>query len=120
MGNEQFRSEDVAGKTLETFYDHGILIGGVLAQDAAETEDIKAGTVMGVITASSKYAKYDDGHADGTQVAKAILYEDVSVADVKASDKNISVWIHGIFKESDLTGLDAAAKVDVKNAIFFI
>ena len=120
MGDEQFRKEDVAGKTLETFYDHGILVGGVLAQDAAETEDIKAGTVMGVITASGKYAKYDDAHVDGTEVAKAILYEDVALSDVIAADKNVSIWLHGIFKEADLTGLDAAAKVDLKNAIFFI
>jgi hypothetical protein len=43
-----------------------------------------AGTVMGKITASGKYKPYDDGNADGSEVAAAILIYDIDAtsADV--------------------------------------
>lgn len=44
---------------------------------------IVAGTVLGKITASGKYAPYDDDNADGTEVAAAIALENVTAtADV--------------------------------------
>lgn len=47
-------------------------------------QNLKAGAVLGLITASSTYAAYDNGAADGTETAAAILLDDVdaSAADV--------------------------------------
>jgi hypothetical protein len=36
-----------------------------------------AGSVLGKITASGKYVLYDDGNADGSEVAAAVLYDNV-------------------------------------------
>ncbi|MCP5197540.1 MAG: head decoration protein [Gammaproteobacteria bacterium] len=48
---------------------------------------VKAGTVLGQITASGKYTPYDDGFSDGSETAAAIsLYEvDATAADVEVA-----------------------------------
>lgn len=47
---------------------------------------LKAGAVLGKITASGKYAWYDNAASDGTQAAAAVLFGEVDAtsADVKA------------------------------------
>lgn len=49
-------------------------------------QNLNAGAVVGVITASGKYAVYDDAAGDGTETAAGILaYDtDASAADVQA------------------------------------
>ncbi len=64
-------------------------------------ENLAAGMVVGLETASGKYHAYDNGAADGTEVAAGVLFDavDASAADaegvivardaeVKASDLN--------------------------------
>ncbi len=48
---------------------------------------LKAGTVLGKITASGKYKPYDNDATDGSQTAVAILYDDCDAtsADQKAA-----------------------------------
>lgn len=55
----------------------------VLATPAA---DLSAGEVLGIITASGKWAVHDPNAVDGTEVAAGILYEGrpLNVADVDA------------------------------------
>lgn len=47
---------------------------------------LEAGSVLGQITASGKFAAYDNSASDGTQVASGVLYEktDATSADVDA------------------------------------
>ncbi len=40
----------------------------------ASSGDLVPGTVLGVITASGKYAPYDDDNTDGTQTAVGLLW----------------------------------------------
>lgn len=42
-----------------------------------------AGTIMGKITASSKYVVHDDSNADGSQVAVAVLYEGIGTVEAE-------------------------------------
>lgn len=46
-------------------------------------QDLEAGTVLGKITATGKFAVYDNGAGDGTEVAAGILFDavDASAAD---------------------------------------
>lgn len=48
---------------------------------------LKAGTVLGKITASGKHKPYDNDAVDGSQTFSAVLYDDVDAtsADVKAA-----------------------------------
>lgn len=70
------------------------------------------GTVLGKITATGKYAAYDDEASDGTQTAAGILLGDCNAA---AADKSAAILIRGpaVVSEGDLIGIDAAGKVDL-------
>jgi len=84
-----------------------------LAYDAA---GYVAGEVVGRITADGNYASYIDGNSDGTQVAVGILFESVE-AELFPSTSGTALArmiAGGEVFESKLTGLDAAAKVDLK------
>lgn len=74
----------------------------------------QAGLVLGRITASGLYAAYNDSNSDGTQVAAAVLMEDVALEDQTASGNPVARGIFaGYVFQDKLTGLDAAAKVDL-------
>ena len=47
-------------------------------------QDLAAGDVVGIVTASGKYAIYDDAETDGTETAAGILFDAV---DASAADK---------------------------------
>ena len=47
-------------------------------------QNLKAGTVLGKITASGKYTLHDNAAADGSQNAAAVLFQD---CDASAADK---------------------------------
>lgn len=51
-------------------------------------QDLEAGTVLGLITASSKYTVLNPAAADGSEVADAILWDTV---DASAGDKTVVV-----------------------------
>jgi len=70
------------------------------------------GTVVGVITASGKYAPYSNAAVDGTQTAAGILY--ASVDDRAADQKAVVIVRDAEVVSSELTGIDAPAKVELK------
>jgi len=92
--------------------DHTIVTSVTVASGEGVLE---AGTVLGKVTASGKYAAYDNAASDGTQTAVAILADKV---DATSSDQLAPAYIHGVFKESALVGLDAAGKADLKLCLF--
>jgi Bacteriophage lambda head decoration protein D len=77
--------------------------------------DYKAGTVVGRVTATGLYKAYNDSNSDGSEVAKAILFEDVVATDVPASTNAVARGIFSgyVFKDK-LVGLDAAAIGDLQ------
>lgn len=89
------------------------LPGGVLL--AQGNGVIAKGTVLGKVTATSKFKPYAAANADGSQTAVCILDND---ADTTNGDVGGSAWIAGIFDESKLVGVDAAAKTALKLCYF--
>lgn len=78
---------------------------------AAAAAALPVGQVLGKITASGKYAAYNNGAVDGTEVAAAILY--AAAAD-SAADQKVTVVVRDAeVDESLLTGLDATGKTDL-------
>jgi hypothetical protein len=69
---------------------------------------------MGKVTASGHYAIYSDIAADGTEVARAILMEDVA-AHAGATDEAV-VLLHGDVVDANLTGIDANGRADLLDA----
>lgn len=67
-------------------------------------QNLAAGHVLGKITASGKYSGYDDDLADGLEVARAILVNDV---DASLADENTIAYVHGDFHLAGLSWTDA-------------
>jgi hypothetical protein len=53
-------------------------------------QNLKAGAVLGKISASGKYKAYDNGAGDGSQAAAAILFDDV---DASGGDKTATAIV---------------------------
>lgn len=79
---------------------------------AAAAAAMPAGQVLGKITASGKYTVYNNGAADGTEVARAILY--APAVDSAADQKAAVIMRDAEVDESLLTGLDATGKTDLE------
>lgn len=67
---------------------------------------IAAGTVLGRITASGKYAPYASGNVDGSQTPTGVL---LLTTDTTDADALGNIVLKGVLKYDALTGLDAGA-----------
>lgn len=84
---------------------------------------LKAGTVLGQITASKKYTIHDPAAEDGSETAKAVLFEgcDATSADVRrtitARDAEVVaealIWVDGISDNNKNTALAALAALGI-------
>lgn len=84
------------------------------------------GEVLGVVTASGKYAKYDNAAVDGTEIAVAVSRAkgDATAADVTGVpvEKRVATLIDGglVFDAGQDAAAQLAAKVDLGAAGFKI
>lgn len=86
-----------------------------LAYDASYgTTGYAAGQVLGRVTATGLFKKYDDTITGGQDTAMAVLYMS-AVPPVSAGDSVLGLGIfQGDVYETKLIGLDANAKTDLK------
>ncbi|MBW6399988.1 head decoration protein [Roseomonas sp. HJA6] len=94
-----------------------------LASNGSTAIAYKAGSVLALVTASSKYVYYDNAGTDGTETAKVILLEGCTVpatGDLKAAVIARAAEVKGSALEYDpslsggtLTTAQAAAAVDL-------
>lgn len=80
----------------------------------ASGQSLAAGAVVGKVTASGKYAAYDDGAADGTEDAAGILY---AAVDASGGDAEGLVVLRGpaVVNKAELvfdSGQDATAQAN--------
>lgn len=73
--------------------------------------DLKAGQVLGVVTASGEYAAYAPGATDGTETAAGILVANVAAAS--AAKAGAAVVRDAEYNKNEVDGLDAAAEADL-------
>lgn len=78
---------------------------------AAAAGALAAGTVLGKITASGKYAAYNNGASDGTQVAAGVLY--AAAPDLATDQKAVAIVRMAEVLGAELTGNDAAGTADL-------
>ena len=86
-------------------------------------EDLVAGAVLGIVTASGKYAEHDPGDATGLEDAVAILFEAVDATAGDTDGVAISrmaevngdeiVWITGIIAGDKTDGITSLETVDI-------
>lgn len=72
---------------------------------------VKAGTVLGKITASGKYTPYDDGLSNGAQVAVCVSMAEV---DATSSDKTVSAIMRMAEVKKDVLFWHASADATAK------
>ena len=84
---------------------YDLIPGGVtldsdtVASASDGSKKLKAGELMGKITESSKYGKYDSTENDGRETFVGHLMYDV---DMKDGDEMVSILISGVVKEAAL------------------
>lgn len=96
--------------------DHGL--DSLFSVTVAGAAALEAGTVLGKVTASGKYVAYNGAAADGSETAVGILYHRVEPS--AGNDVLGSMQVQGTVRRSRLTGLDAAAEVDLANHFVFV
>jgi hypothetical protein len=80
-------------------------------------QNLTAGTVVGIITASGKYKNYDNVAVDGSEVAAGILYADV---DATAADvEGVMIARLAEVDSGSLNGSDASGVIDLE-ALYII
>jgi len=91
------------------------------------------GTILGIVTVGGLYAAYSNAASDGTQTAAAIAMYDMQVAatgiitfsddseatggDHRETHLTAPVYVAGVFRTTDLVGLDAAAVAELGRII---
>jgi hypothetical protein len=85
----------------------------------ASGETLKPGHVLGQVTASGEYKKYNPSNADGSETAVAVCYDHVDAsggavdAPIVARDAEVNraelVWFSGATDAQKTTGVDELA-----------
>lgn len=75
--------------------------------DANGDQWLKAGTVLGKISATGLYGPYDPEADDGREVAEGILLDDVNL---RHGDASVAMVTHGSVYAARCTGLDSDAR----------
>ena len=98
-----------------------IMVSTAVDASSTPTTTLRAGLVLGRITASGKWREYLNGSADGSETAKGVLLQDVQMLgnDAVARDAQGVILIGGLVKASQLNGIDAAGRTDMANRFFF-
>jgi len=95
----------------------GITLDALLVgADADGNKILKAGTIIGKVTATGKYGAYNNGLDDGRETAEGVLPESVNLKD---GDVITGLLIHGSVPEARTSGLDSAARTDLAGRIIF-
>lgn len=87
----------------ETGHAAGFILSEAMGQRSRENVTlvsgavVLAGQVLGIITATGKYDKYDNQDSDGTEAAKAI-----SINDADATDGDITIAV--IARDAEVNG----------------
>lgn len=89
----------------------------------ASGQDLKAGHVLGVVTASGEYSEYDPANVDGTETAVAVLYDNVDAsggaveATIVTRDAEVNgaelVWFADATDNEKATGKSELADVGI-------
>jgi len=83
---------------------------------ASGSSVVSGGTVLGRVTATGLYTRYNNANSDGTEVARGILLNRV---DPRYGNTLGSMMVHGMVRSGSLIGIDTAGVTDLQNKIHF-
>jgi len=102
-------------------YASALIAGG--STDAANTPTtvLRAGLVLGKVTATGKYVPYSKSATDGSQIARAVLPYEIMTVDFAGvnADRVVPIIVGGPVMAGQLIGLDALARSQMSRAFLF-
>lgn len=72
---------------------------------------LSRGQILGVVTATGKYAKLNTAASDGSQLPKAVLGAEIAAS---ATDTKSFAYVHGVFAADEMTGLTTAVAAQLQ------
>jgi len=103
-------------------YNSGVLVSTTTDATNTPTTQLRAGLVVGIITASGKLGAYSATATDGRNVAVGVLTIPVNMVEpstASVADKWCQYLIAGPVRASRLIGLDYAARQQMKGRFIF-
>lgn len=102
-------------------------LASIVHVNFAPSLTLAKGTILGKLTATGKYAAYDNGAATGVETALPLITQYAVTTDGSGNVTNFDSWggtessapcyTRGDFRSEDLANLDAAALVDIKGTV---
>lgn len=101
LGTSKYHLSNVVAHEYATEHGFCRLFDGATVNVASETE-LKVGSVLGKVTATSKYVPRDPDASDGSEVATAVVLENITVAATTDTQVNVIVRGPAILKKGGL------------------
>jgi hypothetical protein len=110
--SESTENEFLWGNRETAHYESGVIVSTTTDAGSSPTTTLRPGLLMGKVTASGKWGKYDPTATDGREVAQGILRFGVNMLDTggTAADKAGVFVIKGFAKNGSVYNLDALAR----------
>lgn len=102
-------------------YKSGVVSGAARDSTNTPTTVLRAGLVVGIITASGKFTNYDAAATDGSQFAVGVLAVELRAQDFDATnaDRSAPILVGGPVRAGRLLGLDQYSRAQLERQFLF-
>ena len=101
------------GSIHQQMYQAGVILSSTVDATNTPTTQLRAGLLVGQITATGKFTVWDETATNGSQIVAGVLAEPVNMLDFtsgSAADKRGQIMISGPVKAGQLIGLNNKAR----------
>ena len=117
---ETYENEFRWGNAYQGVFANGLISGAARDSGNSPTTELRAGLLLGQITASGKYTNYSPTATDGSEVAAGILIEGLRVTDFENNnvDRFYAVLVGGPVQATKVLNLDLMARQQMSKFMF--
>ncbi len=110
--SESTENEFLWGNRETAHFESGVIVSTAADAGSTPTTTLRAGLLMGQVTATKKWKQYNPAATDGSEVAQGILRNSVNMLDSagSAADKSGLFVIKGFARTGSIYNLDALAR----------
>lgn len=108
----------VAGRDSDNLRATVAIAAATVDAGASPTTNLRAGLVLGRITATGLYTHWSPAATDGSEVALLVLAEEMSTLDATgtAAIKEAHVWVKAILQAAQLSSLTSVSRRQLQNS----
>lgn len=117
---ETYENEFRWGSQFQGVFANALIDGNTVDAGNTPTNKLRAGLLLGQVTATGKYINYSPTASNGSEVASAVLVEGLSMLDFSgtATDRFYAVLVGGPVQAAKLFGLDLQARQQMSKFSF--